>query len=191
VLETFQKPLEEYIKDAEVSGPVVIFTLRAACNNFDLRDHESTIRLFEDTYARALPHALNPWINNYAFHIDETGPRTRHRESGHGGLEDWRQGTRHMIKAFDGPYRLKYIVEARGDLSEEEFQALLKRMPNGGTGKLDTEVYQGREYFGYNVGLTAKERMLLALNPKVRKVRIYYPALSFPEGMGAMYDRVV
>jgi len=96
-----------------------------------------------------------------------------------------------MTKDFDGPNRLKYIAEIREGLSKEELQRLLRRMPNGGVGKLGTEVYEEKEYLGCHVGLTARERMLLALHPMVKKMRAYYPALSFPEGMGAMYDRVV
>lgn len=123
----------------------MIFTLRCICNNFDLLDHDSTIRFFEDTYAKVPRWALNPWKNNYAFHIDETETHTRLNDSGYGASEEWREGSRPMTKEYNGPTRLKYIVEVQGGLSTDEHKTMLKKIPNEGTGKLATEVYEENE----------------------------------------------
>ena len=50
-----------------------------------------------------------------------------------------------MTKEYNGPTRLKYIVEVQGGLSTDEHKTMLKKIPNEGTGKLATEVYEENE----------------------------------------------
>jgi hypothetical protein len=88
-----------------------------------------------------------------------------------------------FTKYIFGPRHLRYRLRC-GMISRRKTFRPCCSMSDSGREKLEKGIYEGVEYLAYHIGLTVEERLLLALHPIVKRVRVYPPVHAPPERDG-------